>query len=923
MLENRAADDSVKIITIASGKDGVGKTNISLNLALSLLDGDRQVCLLDADHGLANVEVLLGLSAEHSIIDFIENRCQLENVLLTGPNSLKIIKGGTALDWIADLENEERKRLSEIFQLLRLNDALVIDTPAGISDHVLKFFEAASIPILVIVPELASITDAYPLLKAYQTRGNEGPVFILVNQVKSEKHAERVFGKFKEVFSKFLRIPIKLIGYVMSDTSVTKAVSSQAPFVDLFPNSPASLCLKRIAASIFENGDRIAGSEALEQLLFPLARPDGDKEVLEDRITSGIQTTKAEKSNESSRGGGFVGEIERILIQEGHLTSSQVDYARRVQQKLDTPKRILEIIKDLDYVRDQQIKETLYKNRTGIRVGSLLVELGYISERQLSLTLNQQRESEGRKRLGQILVESNYITEYELLQALSMNLGYPYIEPELEMLDHSLMEKASKDFFLTHRFLPLEEEEGVVRIVIADPLNMKTLSAAKNLFGSELEILIAQEKFIKKTIESYDALKNQKKIAAPDKNEIVDLVDRLIHEALKKQVSDIHIEPLKNLIRVRFRKDGTLLHHMDLSKDLEPAIVSRIKVMSSANITEKRRHQDGRILMSSAWEGEEIDIRVSFYITLFGEKVVMRILSKKAELYKVKDLGMGQKMLHRFKEEVLELPSGVVIITGPTGAGKTTTLYASINYCNNVDTNIITAEEPVEYVIEGISQCSINQRIGLTFEETLRHMLRQDPDIIILGEIRDKFSAESAIQAALTGHKVLTTFHTEDSIGGLLRLMNMDIETFLISSTVVCVVAQRLLKKVCSNCRTTYVPTAKDLRRLQYQAHNLRNYNFQVGSGCNYCEFTGYRGRVGVFEMLILNEFIKEAILNRKTSYEIRRISIETTGLVTLLEDGMVKAAEGITSIPEVIRHLPLLETPRPLEQVYRLVGEI
>ena len=216
-------------------------------------------------------------------------------------------------------------------------------------------------------------------------------------------------------------------------------------------------------------------------------------------------------------------------------------------------------------------------------------------------------------------------------------------------------------------------------------------------------------------------------------------------------------------------------------------------------------------MLGSAKNGGEVDIRVSFYVTLFGEKVVMRILNKKPELYRIKDLGMGSKILARFREDVLDLPSGVVIITGPTGAGKTTTLYASINYANNPDTNIITAEEPVEYVIEGISQCSIDNKIGLTFEETLRHMLRQDPDIIILGEIRDKFSAESAIQAALTGHKVLTTFHTEDSIGGLLRLMNMDIETFLISSTVVSVVAQRLLKRVCPYCRKDYAPSAKDL----------------------------------------------------------------------------------------------------------------
>jgi type IV pilus assembly protein PilB len=240
-----------------------------------------------------------------------------------------------------------------------------------------------------------------------------------------------------------------------------------------------------------------------------------------------------------------------------------------------------------------------------------------------------------------------------------------------------------------------------------------------------------------------------------------------------------------------------------------------------------------------------------------------------------------------------------------------------------VDTCIITAEDPVEYVIEGIAQCPINPKIGVTFEETLKSMLRQDPDVIILGEIRDKVSAESAIQAALTGHKVLTTFHTEDSIGGLLRLMNMDIETFLISSTVVSVVAQRLLKKVCPDCKKPYTPTAADLRRLRYKAEDLRGADFQLGSGCEQCYYTGYAGRVGVFELLVLNEYVKDAVLSCKTSYEIRRISLETTGLVTLLEDGIAKAARGITSIQEVIRHLPLMEAPRPLEQINRIIGDL
>lgn len=261
------------------------------------------------------------------------------------------------------------------------------------------------------------------------------------------------------------------------------------------------------------------------------------------------------------------------------------------------------------------------------------------------------------------------------------------------------------------------------------------------------------------------------------------------------------------------------------------------------------------------------------------------------------------------------------MITGPTGSGKTTTLYSCVNYLNDAQTSIITAEDPVEYVVDGISQCSINPKLKVTFEETLRHIVRQDPDVIVLGEIRDRFSADTAIQAALTGHKVLTTFHTEDSIGGLLRLLNMDIEAFLISSTVVCVVAQRLLRRVCKNCAQPYVPTALDLRRLGYESGALAGISFKRGTGCELCRFTGYKGRVSAFELLVLSEVVKDAILSRKTSYEIRRISLESSGLVTLLEDGLVKAARGNTSLQEVLHHLPRLHKARPFADLHRLTG--
>jgi type IV pilus assembly protein PilB len=379
------------------------------------------------------------------------------------------------------------------------------------------------------------------------------------------------------------------------------------------------------------------------------------------------------------------------------------------------------------------------------------------------------------------------------------------------------------------------------------------------------------------------------------------------------------MEPMQDRLRVRFRLDGVLVHHKDFPLDLVPGITSRIKVMCGADISERRRHQGGRLLFEH--DDRVVDMRVSTYITIHGEKIVLRLLNRKAELLNLEDLGMFPRMLERFRLDAVDCPSGVVIATGPTGSGKTSTIYSCIHYLNKPHTSIITAEEPVEYVIDGIAQCSINPKINLTFEETLRHIVRQDPDVIVIGEIRDSYSAEIAVQAALTGHKVLTTFHTEDSIGGLIRLLNMDIDAFLISSTVVCILAQRLLRKVCSACAVPYQLIPAEMIRLGVSPDDIKGGEFRRGRGCPECRHTGYRGRVAVFEMLVLNEAVRDGLLEGKTSHQIRQISIDSTGLVTLFEDGFFKASKGITTIAEILRTLPRLHKLRSLAELKRLLG--
>jgi type IV pilus assembly protein PilB len=613
-------------------------------------------------------------------------------------------------------------------------------------------------------------------------------------------------------------------------------------------------------------------------------------------------------------------EIVRLLQKEGQITEAQLQYAIRVQAKLESPQPLLQTLQDLGAVNREQIRTALRANRLSMKLGSLLVELGHLREADLRGALAAQAHAKEKKKLGEVLIESHLISEHKLTEVLADYLGFPHIEPRLAEIDKSLLKRVKLKSCLECSFIPVSLEEGAIIVAFGDPLDATHRAVASQMLGTEVIPAIARKTLIKEALLAYERGAQQNTLGSDERTAIT-LVNTLVQDALRLGASDIHIEPLKNHARVRFRMDGVMMEQSEIGRDLLPAVTSRLKILATADIAEKRRHQGGRILFEDTGSGESVDLRASFYVTIHGEKTVLRLLSRKGELLNLNEVGMAPRMLERFRHDALDVPTGVVLITGPTGSGKTTTLYSCVDYLNRPDTSIITAEDPVEYVIEGISQCSINPKINLTFEETLRHIVRQDPDVIVLGEVRDRFSADTAIQAALTGHKVLTTFHTEDSIGGLLRLLNMEIEAFLISSTVVSVVAQRLLRKVCGYCAEQHLPTSIDLRRVGYGKEDIGGAHFRIGRGCDKCSFTGYSGRVSVFELLVLNEMVKDAILSRKTSYEIRRVSVETSGLVTLLEDGLFKAAQGITSLQEVARNLPRVAKPRPLHDIRRHLG--
>ena len=612
-----------------------------------------------------------------------------------------------------------------------------------------------------------------------------------------------------------------------------------------------------------------------------------------------------------------IGIIPTLLVKDGAITQDQLAYVIRVYSKLTTPQTILDTMLELGLISQEQLQATLRKHQLNLRLGDLLLELGYLREIDLQQALAIQKDSQGQRRLGDVLVDNGFIEERKLLETLSYQLGYPLIDPDFVRIDKSLLARLPLNICHQFNVLPLYRQGDELVVTFADPLDQK----ARDIVAAHLGTFIPAICSKKSLKEALAALEHAGQTVAADDNTIIGMINLLVEDAMEEQASDIHIEPQKDRLRVRFRRDGVMGHYKDFPKDIAPQLVTRIKVMASADIAEKRRHQDGRILFPSRKHGINLDMRVSFFITIYGEKVVMRLLNNKGTVLDIKEIGMAPRMLDHFIFDALEVPTGVMIVTGPTGSGKTTTLYGCVNHLNNINTSIITAEDPVEYVIEGISQCSINPKIGVTFEETLRHIVRQDPDVIVLGEIRDQFSAEVAIQAALTGHKVLTTFHTEDSIGGLIRLLNMNIEAFLISSTVVCIVAQRLLRRVCPECAEPYAPTPLDLSRLGLSPADLQGAEFRFGRGCKNCRFSGYRGRVAIFELLVMNEMVKDAILDHKSSYEIRKVSVETSGMVTLMEDGLVKGARGLVSLQEIITDLPRLGKPRPLHELRRILG--
>jgi type IV pilus assembly protein PilB len=526
------------------------------------------------------------------------------------------------------------------------------------------------------------------------------------------------------------------------------------------------------------------------------------------------------------------------------------------------------------------------------------------------------------------LIRLGYADADDIMKAKAEQHGLPFVALQEIEIPPSVIELVPESLARENIVMPLSQDSGIIRVIMHDPLDFETIDKLRFVLNREIEVSLAPKEAIVEAInkyygsassetESVDSMLQEFTDTAIDFAEdtgtgvktgtttleegdapVIKLVHLIIQEAVTMRASDIHIEPFADRVRIRYRIDGVLMERDSAPKRLLGAIISRIKIMASVDIAEKRRPQDGRIKILVA--GKDIDLRLSIIPTNHGQSAVMRILDRENIKVGIQDLGFGDEDYARFKQ-LIKRPNGILLVTGPTGSGKTTTLYAALNELNRPDVKIITAEDPVEYYLPGVNQCEVKSKIGMTFARIIRAMLRQNPNILLVGEIRDLETAETAIQASLTGHLVFSTLHTNDAPSAITRLVDIGIQPFLVASSVMAIMAQRLVRKVCPKCRHRYEPPAHILNGIGLRPEIIKKANFMRGKGCNHCNKTGYRGRMGIFELMTMTAQVREMTFKGDSTLNIRRVA-RKQGMRTLFEDGIIKVLRGMTTLDEVLR---------------------
>jgi type IV pilus assembly protein PilB len=552
----------------------------------------------------------------------------------------------------------------------------------------------------------------------------------------------------------------------------------------------------------------------------------------------------------------------------------------------------------------------------GSQLGALLVQADLLTEEQLDAALSEQAETQ--KSLGRILIDSGLVTEGDLVAMLSRQIGLEFVDLTETTVDPSAAGLISASLARRYQALPLGWEDDRLVLALADPSNVFAIDDIRTITKRELKVVVATRAAIIDAINKYHRMDGEaESISAQAASElepeedlsavrevvedapIVKLVNMLISQAITDRASDIHIEPSERDLRVRYRIDGVLHEVMRPPKSIQSGVISRLKIMAEINIAERRIPQDGRVNIKL--NGKAVDLRVATLPTVYGEKVVMRILDKSTALLQLSDLGFLPQSMERY-EQSYRKPYGTILVTGPTGSGKSTTLYATLNILNQDTKNIITVEDPVEYRLAGVNQVQTNNKAGLSFAAALRSILRSDPDIVLVGEIRDKETATIAIEAALTGHLVLSTLHTNDAATTPTRLIEMGVEPFLVASALDCIVAQRLARRLCDRCKEAYQIPVSELAPLGWDIESGDDVaEFFRPVGCTHCGKTGYRGRFALHEVLTVTEDIERLIVEREHSEDIKKMAM-AQGMVTLRQAGLIHVGKGTTSIEEVLR---------------------
>ncbi|MED4203176.1 GspE/PulE family protein [Neobacillus mesonae] len=541
-------------------------------------------------------------------------------------------------------------------------------------------------------------------------------------------------------------------------------------------------------------------------------------------------------------------------------------------------------------------------------LGDLLVEEELITPEQLKVVLNEKGPNQ---KLGEALLHKGFLSEQQLIEVLEYQLGVPHISLIQYPFETNLFTLISKETAKRNLIIPLKKEGNKLFVAMADPMDFIVIDDLRLSTGFQIEPAIATKDDILRTINKYynvddgleellDELPQNERGRADDITDqdspIVKLVNQIMTSAVLQKASDIHVDPQETKIVVRYRVDGVLRVDRTLPKSMQNVLTARIKIMSNLDITEHRIPQDGRIKLNLDFH--PVDLRVSTLPTVYGEKIVMRLLDMGSTLNDLNKLGFNTLNMKRFNQ-MIEQPTGIVLITGPTGSGKSSTLYAALNKMNSDEVNIITVEDPVEYQLEGINQVQVNTNVGMTFAAGLRSILRQDPNIIMVGEIRDKETAEIAVRASLTGHLVLSTLHTNDSLGTVTRLIDMGVEPFLLAATLSGIVAQRLVRKVCRDCMEEHEPSKREIEI--FARRGMKIEKIIRGKGCASCNMTGYKGRVALHEVLVINDDIRRVIMNGENFQKLREIAIKNK-TIFLIDDGLLKVKQGLTTTEEVLR---------------------